>query len=164
MAHGRCPVSACDLVRNQATSCSIDALNAPRRSCLTPTIGTRPCLQDLCCTVGTTQIPIAPAHRGAHSPAASFPGGFRTPARRPRACCELSDGAGIRNPSHKPTNAAQQQLRPTLKRIDAYVIRWARRKFKRMRHQTKGARDWFDRFRRANRPLFAHWVLCHGNG
>ena len=30
------------------------------------------------------------------------------------------------------------QLRPTLKRIDAYVIRWARRKFKRMRHQTKG--------------------------
>jgi len=51
------------------------------------------------------------------------------------------------------------QLRPTLKRIDAYVIRWARRKFKRMRHQTKGARDWFDRFRRANRHLFAHWVL-----
>ena len=26
------------------------------------------------------------------------------------------------------------QLRPTLKRIDAYVIRWARRKFKRMRY------------------------------
>jgi group II intron reverse transcriptase/maturase len=56
------------------------------------------------------------------------------------------------------------QLRPTLQRIDAYVIRWARRKFKRMRHQTKGARDWFGRFRRANRLLFAHWVLCHGNG
>ena len=56
------------------------------------------------------------------------------------------------------------QLRPTLKRIDAYVIRWARRKFKRMRHQTKGARDWLDRLRRANRILFAHWTLCHGNG
>jgi RNA-directed DNA polymerase len=56
------------------------------------------------------------------------------------------------------------QLRPTLKRIDAYVIRWARRKFKRMRHRTKGARDWFDRFRRANPHIFAHWVLCHGNG
>jgi RNA-directed DNA polymerase len=56
------------------------------------------------------------------------------------------------------------QLRPTLKRIDVYVIRWARRKFKRMRHRTKGARDWFDRFRRSNRHLFAHWVLCHGNG
>jgi RNA-directed DNA polymerase len=56
------------------------------------------------------------------------------------------------------------QLRPTLKRIDAYVIRWARRKFKRLRHRTKGGRDWFDRFRRANPHLFAHWVLCHGNG
>jgi hypothetical protein len=56
------------------------------------------------------------------------------------------------------------QLRPTLKRIDAYVIRWARRKFKRMRQQTKGARGWFDRLRRANPTLFAHWALCHGNG
>ena len=28
-----------------------------------------------------------------------------------------------------------------LKRIDAYVIRWARRKFKRMRHQTKGGHE-----------------------
>ena len=37
------------------------------------------------------------------------------------------------------------QLRP-LKRIDLYVIRWARRKFKRLRRKTKGARDWFDRY------------------
>ena len=58
----------------------------------------------------------------------------------------------------------QTQLRPTLKRIDAYVIRWARRKYKRMVHQTKGARDWFDRLRRATPKLFAHWPLCHGNG
>jgi hypothetical protein len=43
-------------------------------------------------------------------------------------------------------------------------IRWARRKFKRMRHQSKGARDWFDRLRRAYPTLFAHWALCHGNG
>lgn len=56
------------------------------------------------------------------------------------------------------------QLRPTLKRIDLYVIRWARRKFKRLRRKTKGARDWFDRLRRANPSLFAHWQLCHGNG
>jgi type IV secretion system protein TrbB len=56
------------------------------------------------------------------------------------------------------------RLRPTLKRIDAYVIRWARRKFKRMVHQTKGARDWFDRLRRTTPQLFAHWPLCHGNG
>ena len=30
------------------------------------------------------------------------------------------------------------RLRSTLKRIDVYVIRWARRKFKRLRHKTKG--------------------------
>ena len=56
------------------------------------------------------------------------------------------------------------RLRPTLRRIDAYVIRWARRKYKRMVHQTRGARDWFDRLRRATPNLFAHWPLCHGNG
>ena len=55
-------------------------------------------------------------------------------------------------------------LRPTLKRIDLYVIRWARRKFKRLRRKTKGSRDWFDRLRRADPNLFAHWQLCHGNG
>jgi RNA-directed DNA polymerase len=44
------------------------------------------------------------------------------------------------------------------------VIRWARRKFKRLRRKTKGARDWFDRLRRANPTLLAHWQLCHGNG
>ena len=26
----------------------------------------------------------------------------------------------------------------------------------------KGARDWFDRLRRTNPTLFAHWQLCHG--
>ena len=61
-------------------------------------------------------------------------------------------------------NFYRTQLRPTLKRIDLYVIRWARRKFKRLRRKTKGARDWFDRLRRANPTLFAHWQLCHGNG
>ena len=30
--------------------------------------------------------------------------------------------------------------------------------------KTKGARDWFDRLRRVNPMLFAHWQLCHGNG
>jgi len=58
----------------------------------------------------------------------------------------------------------REQLRPTLKRIDAYVIRWARRKFKSLRHQTKGAPEWFARLRRNNPTLFAHWQLCYGSG
>jgi RNA-directed DNA polymerase len=57
-----------------------------------------------------------------------------------------------------------EQLRPTLQRIDRYVIRWARRKFKRLRPQTKGVWDWLARVRRANPNLFAHWRLWHGNG
>jgi Group II intron, maturase-specific domain len=55
-------------------------------------------------------------------------------------------------------NFYRTQLCPTLKRIDLYVIRWARHKFKRLRHQTKGARDWFARLVRANPKLFAHWL------
>ena len=43
-------------------------------------------------------------------------------------------------------NFYRTELRPTLKRIDDYVIRWARRKFKRLRRKTKGSRDWFDGF------------------
>ena len=62
------------------------------------------------------------------------------------------------------SNFYRTQLRPTLKRIDLYVIRWARRKFKRFVHRTKGARDWFARLRRAKPLLFAHWPLCHGHG
>ena len=61
-------------------------------------------------------------------------------------------------------NFYRTELRPTLKRIDDYVIRWARRKFKRLRRKTKGSRDWFDWLRRADPNLFAHWQLCHGNG
>jgi RNA-directed DNA polymerase len=56
------------------------------------------------------------------------------------------------------------RLRPTLKGIDAFIIRWARRKFKRLRCMTKGARDWFERVRRLNPTLFAHWRLCYGSG
>ena len=61
-------------------------------------------------------------------------------------------------------NFYRTALRPTLKGIDLYVIRWARRKFKRLRRKTKGTREWFDRLRRAQPTLFAHWQLCHGNG
>ena len=61
-------------------------------------------------------------------------------------------------------NFYRTQLRSTLKRIDLYVIRWARRKFKRLRHNSEGARDWLERLRRANPTLLVHWQLWHGNG
>jgi Group II intron, maturase-specific domain len=80
-----------------------------------------------------------------------------------------SDAGGCANPYIQGWinyygNFYRTQLRPTLQRIDIYVIRWARRKFKRLRHQPKGARDWFAQLFCANPKLFAHWQLCHGNG
>src|ERR1700751_4991906 len=71
---------------------------------------------------------------------------------------------GIRGWVNYYSHFYKTQLLPPLKRIDLYVIRWARRKFKRLRRKTKGARDWFDRLRRVNPTLLAHWQLCHGNG
>jgi RNA-directed DNA polymerase len=61
-------------------------------------------------------------------------------------------------------NFYRTQLRPTLRRIDLYLIRWARRKFKRLRHNAEGAREWLERLRRANPALLAPWQLWNGNG
>ena len=55
-------------------------------------------------------------------------------------------------------------LYPTLRRIDAFLIRWARRKFKRFRQRPKGARNWLARIIRTSPGLFAHWPLVHING
>ena len=51
-----------------------------------------------------------------------------------------------------------------LRQIDAYLIRWARYKYKRLRARTAGARNWFARVVRANRGLFAHWRLLYVAG
>ena len=48
--------------------------------------------------------------------------------------------------------------------IDAYLVRWGRYKFKRLRARTAGARRWLARVIRANPTLFAHWHLLYGDG
>ena len=55
-------------------------------------------------------------------------------------------------------------LYPTLRRIDAFLVRWARRKFKRLRQRPKGARDWLARVIRSSHRLFAHWPLLYSQG
>ena len=55
----------------------------------------------------------------------------------------------------------RSRLLRDLQRIDAYLVRWSRYKYKRLRAQTSGARDWFDRVVRANPALFAHWRLLY---
>jgi integrase len=69
-------------------------------------------------------------------------------------------------PITEPMLAVLEEMakRRTDQSPDAIVFPWARRKFKRLRHQIKGARDWFAQLRCANPKLFAHWQLCHGNG
>jgi hypothetical protein len=92
-----------------------------------------------------------------HHLCASVPGMFQESARtRPRQWL-------TRRYAPRPRHFIETTARPFFPH-PPYVIRGGRRKFKRMRHQTKGARDWFDRVRRANPTLFAHWTLCHGNG
>ena len=49
----------------------------------------------------------------------------------------------------------------TLHRIDAFLLRWARQKFRRLRQRPKGAREWFARVVRAHPHLFAHWRFLH---
>ena len=53
---------------------------------------------------------------------------------------------------------------PTLRRIDAFLVRWAQRKFRRLRQRPKGARDWLARVVRTSPDLFAHWSLLYGQG
>ena len=55
-------------------------------------------------------------------------------------------------------------LHPVLRRIDRYLIRWARRKFKRFRRRPRAARTWLARIIRTSPGLFAHWPLVHVNG
>jgi RNA-directed DNA polymerase len=55
-------------------------------------------------------------------------------------------------------------LYPTLRRIDAFIVRWARRKFKRLRQRPRGAWNWLARVIRSSPGLFAHWPLLHGQG
>jgi len=51
----------------------------------------------------------------------------------------------------------KSMLYPTLKRINEYLVRWARRKYKRLRaHDTK-TRKWLHTVTRREPGLFAHW-------
>ena len=56
------------------------------------------------------------------------------------------------------------EMTRTLLRIDAYLIRWGRNKYKRLRERTAGVRHWFARVVRADPRLFAHWRLIYVKG
>ncbi|MDQ2875314.1 MAG: hypothetical protein M3Y33_11180 [Actinomycetota bacterium] len=62
-------------------------------------------------------------------------------------------GAPRSDPTGRFTPAA---LHPLLKRINGYLVRWARKKYRRLA-PFKRAKRWWDGLVARNRPLFAHW-------
>jgi len=55
-------------------------------------------------------------------------------------------------------------LYPLLRRINTYLVRWAKRKYKRLRSHTKRAQRWLVRIARRQPTLFAHWRLARPDG
>jgi RNA-directed DNA polymerase len=55
-------------------------------------------------------------------------------------------------------------LVPTLRRVDVFLVRWARLKFKRLRWRPQGAREWLERVQSARPALFAHWRFVYVKG
>jgi RNA-directed DNA polymerase len=51
------------------------------------------------------------------------------------------------------------KLREELRTIDAFIVRWVSRKYKRFRGHTLAAWDWLRSLRRRIPNLFAHWTL-----
>ncbi len=50
-------------------------------------------------------------------------------------------------------------LYPLLQRLNDYLVRWAKRKYKRLRGHTRRAKQWLVRVARREPTLFAHWKL-----
>src|SRR5215813_3704273 len=51
------------------------------------------------------------------------------------------------------------KLREELRTIDAYIVRWAARKYKRFMGHTLATWDWLRSIKRQSPRLFAHWAL-----
>lgn len=55
-------------------------------------------------------------------------------------------------------------LYPTLRLIDAHLVRWVMRKYKRFKQRPRQARLWLARIAKSTPGLFAHWTLLYANG
>jgi len=53
----------------------------------------------------------------------------------------------------------KSELYPTLRHINEYLVRWARRKYKRLRHHARRAKQFLASVGRREPGLFAHWRL-----
>jgi len=53
----------------------------------------------------------------------------------------------------------KSRLYPLLRRMNEYLVRWAKRKYKRLHGHTRRAKRWLVRVARREPKLFAHWKL-----
>jgi RNA-directed DNA polymerase len=53
----------------------------------------------------------------------------------------------------------QTAVIPLCKRVDRHLMRWARRKYQRLKHSQRRARAWLKGVRKRAPGLFAHWQL-----
>jgi RNA-directed DNA polymerase len=56
------------------------------------------------------------------------------------------------------------RLGQLLRRINEYLVRWAKRKYKRLRGHSRRARRWLVRVARRDPKLFAHWHIVRPDG
>jgi RNA-directed DNA polymerase len=52
-------------------------------------------------------------------------------------------------------------VKPLCKRIDRILVRWAKNKYKRLKHSNKRAQEWLRMVRERAPRLFAHWELAY---
>ncbi len=55
----------------------------------------------------------------------------------------------------------RHELYPLLRRINAYLMRWAQKKYKRLRGYRR-VKAWWDAVVQRDRGLFAHWAWVRG--
>jgi hypothetical protein len=48
---------------------------------------------------------------------------------------------------------------PLCRRIDRILMRWARKKYKRLKRSNRRAKNWLQRVRDSTPKLFVHWAL-----
>jgi RNA-directed DNA polymerase len=56
------------------------------------------------------------------------------------------------------------KLREELRTIDAFIVRWVSRKYKRFRGHMLTAWEWLRSLKRRNPAMFAHWSLERAAG
>ena len=56
----------------------------------------------------------------------------------------------------------RSELFRTMRQLDRDLARWAKRKYKKLRHRPRRAEQWIARLSRCTPELFAHWQMGRG--